>query len=86
MRHYQTCACNFPDLFDSRVIYEKARIVSSGFYCIESFRKIMHETDVALVCEELVGKSEKVPEQHLVEHDHIQRSQRRSCAFLREQR
>ena len=46
----------------------------------------MHEADVALVCKDLVGKSDKVPEHYLVKYDHIQRSQRHGYAFLREQR
>ena len=86
MRHYETCACNFTDLFDSRVIYEKARIESTRFYRVESFGKIMHEADIAFICEELVRKSEKVPEHYLVEHDDIKGSQRHGRPFLREQR
>ena len=85
MWHYETCACNFTDLFDSRVIYEKARVESMGFYRIESFGEIMHEADITFICEELVRKSEKAPEHYLVKHDDIKRSQRQRCAFLLEQ-
>ena len=86
MGHYETCACNFTDLFDSCVIYEKARVESTGFYRVESFSKIMHETNIAFICEELVREPEKVPEHYLVKHDDIKRSQRQRCPFLSQQR
>jgi len=85
MRHYETCACNFTDLFDSRVIYEKASVESIGFYRIESFGKIMHEADITFICEELVRKSEEVPEHYLVKHDDIKGCHLRRRPLLLEQ-
>ena len=85
MWHYETCACNFTDLFDSRVIYEKARVESMGFYRIESFGEIMHEADITFICEELVRKSEKAPEHYLVKHDDIKGCHLRRRPLLLEQ-
>ena len=85
MRHHETRACNFTDLFDSRVIYEKARVESMGFYRIESFGKIMHEADITFIFEELVRKSEKVPEHYLVKYDDIKGCHLRRRPLLLEQ-